>query len=212
MMVLVTGFESNDDGINASQRVVESLRDDLPPELDALPASLQFEVMPGNTNTLGQIVDETLSSNLPDICIGVGQSNYNKIVLERLAKNVRYFSSLDRAGNAPKWESIVDDAPAAYWTTLHDIEGTCSFLEGHGIPTRLSADCGTHLCNQIFYHFPHWRDVCNSDVRVGFVHVPVLPEQVIKHRPEFPFMPLELTAKAVYLLIKKQVEAVHEVL
>lgn len=33
MCVLVTGFEANDDGLNASQLAVESLRDDPPAEL-----------------------------------------------------------------------------------------------------------------------------------------------------------------------------------
>jgi pyroglutamyl-peptidase len=209
--VLITGFEPNDDGINASQRVIESLRDNPPPELGALAASFHFTVMPGDTYGLGQAVDEVLGSVTPDICIGVGQSNYNKIVLERLAKNIRYFVSLDRAGNAPKWELIEDDATVAYWDTLQDIEGTCALLEDHGIPARLSVDSGTHLCNQIFYHFLHWRNVNNSNMRVGFVHIPALPEQVIKQRPDFPFMPLVLTAKAISLVIKKEVEALTAV-
>ena len=212
MKVLVTGFEPNDDGINASQRVVESLRDDVLSELRTLPATFEFRIMPGNTNKLGLVVDETLNSIVPDICIGIGQSNYNKIALELLAKNLRYFKTLDRAGNAPKWESILDDSPAAYLTTLHDIKGLCSFLEGYSIPAKLSADCGTHLCNQILYHFLHWRDVNSSEMRTGFVHIPVLPEQVIEHWPEFPCMPLELAIKAVSLIISKQVQSVHEML
>ena len=212
MKVLVTGFEPNDDGINASQRVVESLRDDFSSGLHTLPAAFEFRIMPGNTNSLGLVVDEALDSIGPDICIGIGQSNYNKITLELLAKNIRHFATPDRAGNAPKWESIVDDAPAAYLTTLHDTKGLCSFLESHGIPARLSADCGTHLCNQALYHFLHWRGVHNSEMRTGFVHIPVLPEQIMEHRPEFPCMPLELTVKAVSLIISNQVKSVHEML
>lgn len=209
MKVLITGFEPNDDSLNASEMVVVSLRDNPTQELSQYIDDIDFKIMPGNTNILGQVVNETLKALSPDICIGIGQARgYNKIALERMAKNLRYFVTLDRAGNAPKGEQIVQDGCAAYWASLSDQEGLISLLESHNIPARISNDCGTHLCNQILYHFLHWKEAHHSSVKVGFIHIPALPEQVIKYWSESPFMEMEMTRKALSLIIIRQIQAV----
>ena len=147
-------------------------------------------------------MDETLKAVLPDICIGIGQARgYNKITLERMAKNLRYFVTLDKAGNAPKGTLIIEDAPVAYWNSLPNQESLVSLLENHNIPAKISNNCGTHLCNQVFYHFLHWKEINSSDMKVGFVHIPVLPTQVIKYYPKSPFMPMDMTRKALSLII-----------
>lgn len=207
MKVLITGFEPNDDGLNASELVVSSLRDNPTQELIQWIDIIDFKIMPGNTNILGQVVDETLKAITPDICIGIGQARgYNKIALERMAKNLRYFVTLDKAGNAPKGEPLVPNAPVAYWNSLIEQDNLVTLLESHNIPAKVSNDCGTHLCNQIFYHFLHWREIHNPDMKVGFVHIPVLPEQVIKYWAESPFMPMEMTRKALSLIISRQIQ------
>ncbi|MFM2314537.1 MAG: hypothetical protein RLZZ04_3813 [Cyanobacteriota bacterium] len=206
MKVLITGFEPNDDGLNASELVVMSLRDHPTQELSQYHDDIDFKIMPGNTSILEQVVDETLRVSEPDICIGVGQARgYNKIALERMAKNLRYFVTLDRAGNAPKGEPIVANAPVAYWNSLLDQDSLVPLLESHDIPARVSNDGGTHLCNQVFYHFLHWKEIHNPAMKVGFVHIPALPEQVIKYWSESPFMPMEMTRKALSLIISEQI-------
>jgi pyroglutamyl-peptidase len=209
MRALITGFEPNDDGLNASELVVLSLRDNPTQELSQYIDDVDFRIMPGNTNILGQVVDETLKAVAPDICIGVGQARgYNKIALERMAKNLRYFVTLDTAGNAPKGEPIISNAPIAYWHSLLEQDNLVTVLESYNIPARVSNDCGTHLCNQVFYHFLHWKETYKPDMKVGFVHIPALPEQVIEHWPESPFMPMEMTCKALSLIIDRQIQSV----
>lgn len=207
--MLITGFEPNDDGLNASELVVASLRDRPTQELSQYIDNIDFKIMPGNTNILEQVVDETLKASTPDICIGVGQARgHNKIALERMAKNLKYFVTLDRAGNAPKGEQIVIKAPVAYWHSLLEQDSLVRLLESYDIPAKVSNDCGTHLCNQVFYHFLHWRKIYNLDMKVGFVHIPALPEQVIKYWAESPFMPMEMTRKALSLIISKQIQLI----
>lgn len=207
--MLITGFEPNDDGLNASELVVLSLRDNPTQELSQYIDDINFKIMPGNTHILGKIVDETLKAVAPDICIGVGQARgYNKIALERMAKNLRYFVTLDKAGNEPKGEPIVSNAPVAYWHSLLEQDNLVTLLENHNIPARVSNDCGTHLCNQVFYHFLHWKETYKLDMKVGFVHIPALPEQVIKYWAESPFMPMEMTRKALSLIIDQQIRSV----
>ena len=208
MNILITGFEPNDDGLNASEVIVTSLRDNPPQELSQYINDLHFKIMPGNTNILGQVVDDTLKAFSPNICICVGQARgYNKIALEQMAKNLRYFKTPDRADNTPKGEPIVPEGPVAYWTSLPDQDNLVALLESHHIPAKISNDCGTHLCNQIFYHMLHWQEVHCADMQVGFVHIPALPEQVIKYWSESPFMPMEMPRKALSLIISRQIQA-----
>ena len=205
MKVLITGFEPNDDGLNASEQVVRSLRDNPPPMLRQHMACLHFRILPGNTHRLGQAIAEILTAIAPDVCIGLGQARgYNRIALERMAKNLRYFVTLDSAGNAPKGEPIVAESPAAYWSSLPEQEALVTQLKNHRIPARLSNDCGTHLCNQAFYHCLHWQATQQPDMSVGFIHIPALPEQVIQAWPESPFMPMEMTRHALALIIGRQ--------
>ena len=173
-----------------------------------LDGKISFQVLPSDTEALASAVSRTLEKITPDICIGIGQARgYNKIAIERMAKNLKYFVSLDRKGNAPKGEPVVPGAPTAYWHSLENIEGLIPLLESHSIPTRIANDCGTHLCNQAFYHFLHWRDAHRANMKIGFVHIPALPEQVIGFWPESPFMPMEMTRKALSLIIENQIQA-----
>ena len=45
MSILVTGFEPNDDGLNASKILIESVRDDLPESISGIREIMHFEVL-----------------------------------------------------------------------------------------------------------------------------------------------------------------------
>ena len=200
MKILLTGFEPNDDGLNASELVIRSLQANPTPEIVEYLDSLRFEVMPGNTNKLKNSLYKVLEQYSPDICILTGQSDRNKITMERIATNLRNFRTPDRAGNVPKGKKIAEDGPAAYLSTLANLETLVSILEVNNIPASISNYGGTHLCNQIFYHALHFASIHNLNMQAGFIHIPVLPEQVIKYCPEFPFMPIEMTRKALSVI------------
>ena len=210
MKVLVTGFEPNDDGANASEVVVRSLQENLSDKIAPRAAQLSFQILPGDIHRLRKAIERHLESLAPDICIGVGQARgYNKIAVKRMAKNLRYFVTPNKAGNTPKGAPVVEDEPIAYWHSLADIQDVIPLLERHNIPARVMNDCGTHLCNQAFYHLLHWKERHRADMAVGFIHIPVLPEQVISQWPEAPFMPLGMTCQAIALIIKHQIQARH---
>ena len=129
MRVLITGFEPNDATVNASELVVNSLHDNPPEEISPYIDSINFKILPGDTNILENVLNEALHTLQPDICLGIGQARgYNKITIERMAKNFKYFVTLDKAGNAPKGEPVVSNAPIAYWNSLEDLEGLVSLL------------------------------------------------------------------------------------
>ena len=129
MKVLITGFKPNDNTVNASELVVESLSNNPPKEISPYIDSINFEILPGDTNILGNVLSELLQTLKPDICLGIGQARgYNKITIERMAKNLKYFVSLDKSGNAPKGEPVIPDAPIAYWNSLENLTGTGFFI------------------------------------------------------------------------------------
>lgn len=203
MIVLLTAFPPLADGLNASELVVKSLKENPTLEIIEHLHLLKFEIMSGNTKILENELNDALNRHHPDICIFTGQApGRNKITLERIATNLKYFVTLDKAGNAPKGEQIIQKGSTAYWNTLPDLENIVSILEQNNIPAAVSNNCGTHLCNQIFYHGLHIAEINNSTIKCGFVHIPVLPQQVIKYWAESPFMPIEMSRKALSLIIK----------
>lgn len=52
MTILITGFEPNDDGLNASKILVESLRDEPPENLSSIRELIHYEIIPPSSNKL----------------------------------------------------------------------------------------------------------------------------------------------------------------
>ena len=64
---LITGFEPNNNGLNASEILVLSLQDKLPDVLSSSPYTLNFKIMPGDTDRLGLTLADVLKIDSPDI-------------------------------------------------------------------------------------------------------------------------------------------------
>ncbi len=121
--ILVTGFEPNDDGLNASQAVVESLIGDVPVALRPFGDHLHLAVLPGNTHTVSVSLIELIEEHQPNFCVLVGQApGRSKVTFERVATNLRDFMVADRAGNIETGSHIFAEAPAAYFSTLDALE------------------------------------------------------------------------------------------
>ena len=205
MVVLVTGFEPNDDGINASEVLVKSLVENLPLTLTECRELLRFEVMPGNTNLLEDALKQSFQVPSPDFCLFTGQApGRNKITIERIATNLKDFKTPDKAGNLPVGEKILPNGEAAYFSTISNLEELVTILEKNNIPAAISNYGGNHLCNQLLYHALHFGIINNLKIKSAFIHLPLLPEQVIKERKfsDSPFMPIEMTRMALSLIIK----------
>ena len=79
MKILITGFEPNDDGLNASELVINSLRNCPPARIAKYISFIDFKILPGNTEILGQTIENMLEFSTPDLCLGVGQARgYNR--------------------------------------------------------------------------------------------------------------------------------------
>lgn len=197
-MILVTGFGPYQEPVNASGVLVQSLKGEITPELAPLQAQLVFEVISCDDTSrktehrsLEAQLAELLKRYKPRLCIHTGQAPpYNKITIEKIATN----SFLQ--------EVIDPDRPVAYWSNLPGTDALRDVLEDQGIPTGYSFYCGQHLCNHILYSSLYFAGLNGYSHKAGFVHVPLLPEQVAKEYRDSPYMPLQMSRKALSLVIE----------
>ncbi len=178
MSILVTGFEPNDDGLNASKILIESVRDDLPESISGIREIMHFEVLPPSSDALQTNFLNAIAKHKPTYCLFTGQApGRNKITFERLATNLKDFGSPDGDGLQPHGEYIEKDGPAAYWSNLPNLEFLIDSLNENGIPAAFSNHGGNHLCNQVLYHALHQAKKMSLNLMCGFMHIPPLPVQ-----------------------------------
>lgn len=196
-MILVTGFAPYKEECNASGELVNSLKEDLPEELSALKSLMAFETIncdDTSRETEHKSLEEQLQSLLqkykPEICIFTGQAPpYNKITIEKIATN------------AFMGETINPDRPVAYWSNLPGAEKVKEALEEKSIPAAYSYYGGQHLCNHILYSSLCFAEQLKLAHKSGFIHIPLLPKQVVNSYRDSPFMPLDMSRKALSIII-----------
>ena len=130
----------------------------------------------------------------PDVILCIGQAGGRSAVTpERVAINIRDARIDDNAGNRPVEEPVIPGAPAAYFATV-PVKAMAEAIIAAGLPGAVSNTAGTFVCNDVLYTLLHaFKD---TDVRVGFIHVPYLPEQ------GSPSLPLADTAAALEAAIR----------
>lgn len=130
----------------------------------------------------------------PDAILCVGQAGGRSAVTpERIAVNIRDARITDNAGNQPSGERIVSDGPAAYYSTLSP-EIMRDAILAAGIDATVSNSAGAFVCNDTLYSLLHHYQ--NTPVKVGFIHIPYLPEQ------GSPSLPLADTIAALTAAIR----------
>ena len=130
----------------------------------------------------------------PDVILCVGQAGgRSAITPERIAVNICDARIPDNAGNQPNGERIVSDGPAAYFSTLSP-EVMRDAILAVDIDATVSNSAGAFVCNDTLYRLLHHYQ--NTPVKVGFVHIPYLPEQGI------PSLPLADTIAALTAAIR----------
>jgi pyroglutamyl-peptidase len=122
-----------------------------------------------------RVVLEKAAAFAPDVILCVGQAGGRAAVTpERIAVNIRDARIADNAGNQPRGEFVAPDGPAAYFATV-PVEKMAQAIEQAGISGTVSNSAGAFVCNDTLYGLLH--AFAGSSVRVGFIHVPYLPEQ-----------------------------------
>ena len=193
--LLITGFDPFGGAtVNPSWMAVERLPDQIG---ECVLCKLQIPTVFGKAATA---VLETAGQFSPDTILCVGQAGGRAVVTpERIGVNIRDARIPDNAGNQPRGEFVDPQGPAAYFSTL-PVEAMAQAIRDAGVDATVSNSAGAFVCNDVLYSLLHHYD--GTAVRVGFVHVPYLPEQGA------PSMELEQIVRALesaITLITKEV-------
>ena len=190
--LLITGFEPFDgQTINPSWQSVLALEDKIG---DYSLTKLEIPtVFKGGANA---VIEKAEEIN-PHAIICVGQAGgRNAITPEVIAINLMDANIADNAGYKPINESIFTNGENAYFSNL-PIREIVEAINKEGIPAKLSYSAGAFVCNEVMYTLLHkFKD---SSVKVGFIHVPFLPEQTDGTKPS---LEKEQIIKALTVAIK----------
>ena len=168
--LLITGFDPfGGASVNPAREAVMALPD------TAGDWSLTKLEIPTVFGLAAETVLSAAEALQPDAILCIGQAGGRKAITpEVVAINLREASIPDNRGFAPKNQPVIADAPAAYFATL-PVREMAAAVTAEGIPCALSYSAGTFVCNDLLYTLLHHYE--GSDVRVGFIHIPYLPQQ-----------------------------------
>ncbi|MBQ4047850.1 MAG: pyroglutamyl-peptidase I [Clostridia bacterium] len=174
--LLITGFDPfGGEAVNPSWEAVARLPDrigDWRVEKRQIPT--QF----------GQAAETVLAAAaecMPNVILCVGQAGgRSSVTPEVVAINLRKATIADNAGQQPRNEPVVAGAREAYFATV-PVREMLAAIKARGIPAALSYSAGAFVCNDTLYQLLH--HYCGTPTRVGFIHVPFLPEQAQNGQP-----------------------------
>lgn len=171
--VLITGFEPFEGHrLNVSWEVARSL-----PGHAATGERWVAHQLPCAFGHCLDRIDELLAQYSPDLVLSLGQAEGRaEISIERIAINVRDARIPDNLGAQPVDQAVIADAPLAYVSTL-PYRRLVSELRASGHRVGLSNTAGTFVCNEVFFGLQH--RLAGTATRSGFVHLPLLPEQLL---------------------------------
>lgn len=197
MKILLTGFTPfGNNPLNPSQQLVESL-----PEFGNNGETLVKAILPVDQVQAPRILLDRLHQSQPDAVLMFGlASGRAKICLERVAINLQDFRIPDNAGVTITDKPVVDDGPAAYFSTL-PVRVMLNALRVEGVPATLSLTAGAYLCNQVFFTLMHEITEKQLPIKAGFIHLPALPAQAADSDKNLPSMSLEQVIQAAHILI-----------
>lgn len=184
MKILVTGFDPfGTDQINPAIEAVKRLPDDINGA-----TIIKLEI-PTIFNQCAQVVHAAILRNHPAYVLNIGQAGGRSgLTPERVAINLDDGRIADNAGHQPTDQVIQPAGQNAYFTQL-PVKAMVQAIQNAGIPSYLSTTAGTYVCNHIMYQVQYMIDSEFPDLKAGFIHIPFLPNQVLK-RPNTPSLSL----------------------
>lgn len=171
--ILVTGFEPfGGETVNPALEAVRSL----PAQVGA--SQVETLEVPVSYEQAAGVVLSAVRRLGPDAVVCVGQAaGRSDITVERVAINVDDSESPDNLGVIRVDVPVDPDGPAAYFSTLPVREMVAAMREA-GAGASISNSAGTYVCNHLMYSVLDAAAQAGGGVAAGFVHVPLLPEQV----------------------------------
>jgi pyroglutamyl-peptidase len=187
--VLLTGFEPFGNATsNPSGEIVRQISGD----------NIVTAILPVAYAQSAERLLSLIEEHKPDVVICLGQAEgRTAITPERIAINLDDARLADNQGVLRNDVKILEDGQDAYFSTL-PVNDIVAAIKAQGIPAAVSLSAGAFLCNHVFYVAQN--KFAGSDVRSGFVHVPLMDSQAAEF-PGLPTMPLDQMVLAVRAMI-----------
>ncbi len=136
---------------------------------------------------------ETDLSQGVDVVLHLGQApGASELRFEAIGLNVAGVGALTNG----EFPAIVRGAPIAYRTSL-PIGDWVKELNSRSIPASVSYHAGTYLCNAAMFLSHYWFASREESPLVGFIHLPLLPEQAGVNGMGGPSMTIGQASKAI---------------
>ena len=202
MKVLVTGFEPfGGESVNPSWEIARTLDREL-----IGGARVVAHQLPCVFGRAQEVLAEALAQGPFTLVVALGLAGSRTgISVERVAINVNDARIPDNAGQQPIDTPVVPGGPAAYFSTL-PIKRMVAAVQAAGIAAAVSQTAGTFVCNHVFYALAHQLAARYPATRGGFIHVPMLPQQLAQH-PGSKALPLAIQVVAIRTAIAAALEA-----
>jgi pyroglutamyl-peptidase len=188
--VLLTGFEPFGNATsNPSGEIVKQISGD----------NIVTAILPVAYTQSAEQLLSLIEQHKPDVVICLGQAEgRTAITPERVAINLDDARLADNESVLRNDVKILQDGPDAYFSTL-PVNDIVAAIKAQGIPAAVSLSAGAFLCNHVFYVAQN--KFVDSDVRSGFVHVPLMDSQAAEF-PGLPTMPLDQMVTAVRAMLE----------
>ena len=167
--LLITSFEPfGGESVNASLLAVSALPDKIGGfEIHKLTLPVVF-------GRAAELAIEYAESRGVDAVLATGQAAGRAAVTpELVAVNIQYARIPDNDGNCPSDAPVIAGGREAYFSTM-PIRRMAEAAAVAALCT-VSYSAGAYVCNDVYYRLLHRFH--GTHVRVGFIHVPVTPEQ-----------------------------------
>ena len=191
--LLITGFDPfGGETVNPSWEAVSRLPDTVG---DYRLTKLQI---PTVFSLAARTVLATAKDDIPDVILCIGQAGGRDAVTpERIAVNMASATIADNAGTIPMEEPILPGGPDGIFSTV-PVARMAEAIREAGLPGKISNTAGTFVCNDTLYRLSH--HFAGTGTRVGFIHVPYLPQQAKDGAPS-------MTLDAIVAALTAAIEA-----
>jgi pyroglutamyl-peptidase len=194
MRVLVTAFEPYDHWEkNSSWEALVALLTERGASQD-----LVTRRYPVDLAKLRSKIEVDLSDGV-DVVLHLGQApGISKVHFEAIGLNVAGVGSTMNGLLPP----IVEGAPVAYQTRL-PIGAWVDELNAMRLPASVSYHAGTYLCNAAMFLSHHWYHRRQEVPLVGFIHLPLLPQQAAENGYGTACMSTQQTSQVIGYVIDR---------
>ncbi len=183
--------------VNASERLLRELEARFPRALAPWRDLIHLERLDCPE---GEGAHERLDAQAEALLARHGEALY---LLTGQAAGRNHLAFERHAFNLYQGRPIDEDGPPAYAADLPEWRGFPALLRRAGFPAWHSRDPGEGACNHLHYRLCRLAEEEGVALRVGFLHLPITPAQVVSHHPRSPSWPTTMTRTAVVALLRR---------